>query len=136
VTPEQHPQALAILRDPCGPERAAAPVVTQPTALDAARLSGHPDSMARYSGGPITHAALTGPKPRRDWDTDESWKNQLTSTLQAVRTIRQKCDRTELETVRQARLAGMSWTEIATALGVTRQSAWERWHELDGTAER
>jgi hypothetical protein len=25
------------------------------------------------------------------------------------------------------------WTEIATALGVTRQSAWERWHELDET---
>jgi len=22
-------------------------------------------------------------------------------------------------------------TEIATSLGVTRQSAWERWHELD-----
>jgi hypothetical protein len=38
---------------------------------------------------------------------------------------------TELSTVRQAREAGLSWTEIATSLGVTRQSAWERWHELD-----
>jgi hypothetical protein len=33
--------------------------------------------------------------------------------------------------VREARKAGLSWTDIATALGVTRQSAWERWHELD-----
>jgi hypothetical protein len=27
----------------------------------------------------------------------------------------------------------MSWAEIATALGVTRQAAWERWHEIDET---
>ncbi|WP_458114598.1 helix-turn-helix domain-containing protein [Arthrobacter sp. R1-13] len=38
--------------------------------------------------------------------------------------------------MRQARKAGLSWTEIATALGVTRQSAWERWRELDKTLER
>jgi hypothetical protein len=25
----------------------------------------------------------------------------------------------------------MSWTEIATALGVSRQAAWERLHEID-----
>lgn len=91
--------------------------------------------MARCSGGPVTHAALTGPGPRRD-TPDECWKGHLIGTLHAVRTIRQKCDRTELETVREARELGMSWTEIATALGVTRQSAWERWHELDGSDEK
>lgn len=32
-----------------------------------------------------------------------------------------------------ARKAGLSWAEIATALGVTRQAAWERWHEIDET---
>ena len=88
--------------------------------------------MARYSGGPITHLALTGPKRRPTDVSDEWWKQHLNGTLQAVRTIRQKCDATELRTVRHAREAGMSWTEIATALGVTRQSAWEHWHELDG----
>ena len=44
------------------------------------------------------------------------------------------CDRTELQTVRQAREAGLSWTDIATSLGVTRQAARERWHEVDGAA--
>ena len=87
--------------------------------------------MARYSGGPVAHAALTGPKPRRADESDEVWKMRLVSTLRSVREIRQKCDATELRTVQHARRAGMSWTEIATALGVTRQSAWERWHELE-----
>jgi|1185.fasta_scaffold16704_3 transcriptional regulator with PAS, ATPase and Fis domain len=32
-----------------------------------------------------------------------------------------------LAAVRKARKAGASWTEVAEALGVTRQSAWERW---------
>jgi hypothetical protein len=34
---------------------------------------------------------------------------------------------------RPLRKAGLSWAEIATALGVTRQAAWERWHEIDET---
>lgn len=38
--------------------------------------------------------------------------------------------------MREARKAGLSWTEIAGALGVTRQSAWERFHELDETLDR
>ena len=33
--------------------------------------------------------------------------------------------------VRTARSHGKSWAEIATRLGVTRQSAWERWRDLD-----
>jgi hypothetical protein len=31
----------------------------------------------------------------------------------------------------RARRHGKSWAEIATQLGVTRQSAWERWRDLD-----
>jgi hypothetical protein len=30
-----------------------------------------------------------------------------------------------------ARAHSKSWAEIATMLGVTRQSAWEKWHDLD-----
>ena len=59
-------------------------------------------------------------------------KHEVLSTLHCIQEIRTRCDMTELATVRQAREAGLSWTEIATTLGVTRQSAWERWHELDG----
>jgi hypothetical protein len=40
-------------------------------------------------------------------------------------------DQAELEAVRTARRLGKSWAEIATHLGVTRQSAWERWRDLD-----
>jgi hypothetical protein len=92
--------------------------------------------MARYSGGPVTHRALTGPKSRYHDTTDEAWQQEVLYTLSCIQQIRQKCGHTELSTVRAARKAGLSWTEIAGALGVTRQSAWERWHELDETFTR
>jgi DNA invertase Pin-like site-specific DNA recombinase len=92
--------------------------------------------MARYSGGPVTHRALTGPKRRYSDTTDQAWQQELLLTLRCIQEIRQKCDHTELGTVREARKAGLSWTEIAGALGVTRQSTWERWRELDKTLER
>ena len=44
-----------------------------------------------------------------------------------VQEIRQKGDLAELGTVREARKAGLSSTEIAGSLGVTRQAAWARW---------
>jgi DNA invertase Pin-like site-specific DNA recombinase len=65
-----------------------------------------------------------------------AWQQELLLTLRCVQEIRTNCDQTELETVRDARKAGLSWTEVAGALGVTRQSAWERWHELDETLQR
>jgi hypothetical protein len=45
--------------------------------------------------------------------------------------VRRMLDQAESEAVRAARLSGKSWAEIATRLGVTRQSAWERWRDLD-----
>lgn len=36
------------------------------------------------------------------------------------------------DAVRLARLQGRSWADIGQALGVSRQSAWERWRHLDG----
>jgi hypothetical protein len=68
--------------------------------------------------------------------TDQSWQQELLLTLRSVQEIRNKCNQTELRTVREARKAGLSWTEISESLGVTRQSAWERWHELDETLDR
>jgi hypothetical protein len=37
----------------------------------------------------------------------------------------------ELQAVRVARRHRKSWSEIAVQLGVTRQSAWERWRDVD-----
>lgn len=35
-------------------------------------------------------------------------------------------DKLQRELVRQARAGGRTWTEIGTCLGISRQSAWER----------
>jgi len=51
--------------------------------------------------------------------------------LSDVGSLRRLLDEVELTAVRTARRAGRSWSEIATRLGVTRQSAWERWRDLD-----
>lgn len=53
--------------------------------------------------------------------------------LADVGRVRQLLDQAELGAVRTARRHGKSWAEIAVRLGVTRQSAWERWRDLDET---
>jgi hypothetical protein len=79
--------------------------------------------MARYGGGPETYRALNGPRSAE--------KNEVLYTLSSIRNVRAKIDRSELVTAQKARELGITWTEIATALGVTRQAAWERLHEMD-----
>ncbi|HEY2834572.1 MAG TPA: PASTA domain-containing protein [Sporichthyaceae bacterium] len=54
--------------------------------------------------------------------------------LDDIGEVRRVLDQAELEAVRTARRHGRSWAEIATRLGVTRQSAWERWRDLDEPA--
>lgn len=54
--------------------------------------------------------------------------------LTDVGLVRRLLDQAEFEAVRAARQAGRSWSEIAVRLGVTRQSAWERWRDLDEPA--
>ncbi|WP_236796942.1 PASTA domain-containing protein [Amycolatopsis sp. GM8] len=53
------------------------------------------------------------------------------SALSDLGLVRRLLDRTEFEAVRIARGDGKSWSEIAVRLGVTRQSAWERWRDID-----
>lgn len=91
--------------------------------LDSERCQVILTGMARWGGGPETYRALNGPRGLE--------KNEVLFTLSSIRNVRGKVDRSELVTVQKARQIGLSWTEIATALGVTRQSAWERFHELD-----
>jgi hypothetical protein len=45
--------------------------------------------------------------------------------------VRKLLDDLELRLVRTAREGGVSWTEIATPLGISRQAAWEKWRDLD-----
>lgn len=56
------------------------------------------------------------------------------TALADIGRVRHLLDQAELVAVRTARRHGKSWTEIATKLGVTRQSAWERWRDLDEPA--
>ncbi len=51
--------------------------------------------------------------------------------LADVTDVRRGLEQAELSAVRTARRHGRSWTEIATMLAITRQSAWERWRDLD-----
>jgi len=51
--------------------------------------------------------------------------------LADVGLLRRLLDQAEMVAVPSARRAGRSWAEIAVRLGVTRQSAWEKWREMD-----
>jgi hypothetical protein len=50
--------------------------------------------------------------------------------LSDISLLRALLDQAETVAVPAARRAGRSWAEIADRLGVTRQSAWERWRAL------
>ena len=47
-------------------------------------------------------------------------------TIRALRRVSGEVETALQEAVRKARRAGYSWTEIGEALGMTKQSAWER----------
>jgi hypothetical protein len=82
---------------------------------------------------------------RRAWERLNGWHQDSPSAspghpdsgpaalgaLADIRLIRYLLDQAELVAVRTARSHDTSWAEIATNLGVTRQSAWERWRDLD-----
>lgn len=85
---------------------------------------------------------------RQAWDRLEAWYrtprafgaaqpgsgDDALTALADIGVARRLLDQAELEAVRNARRHGRSWAEIAVKLGVTRQSAWERWRDLDETA--
>jgi hypothetical protein len=85
---------------------------------------------------------------RRAWERLHGWHQDAPSSvpghpddgedalgaLADVGLVRRLLDQAELVAVRTARRHGKSWAEIATRLGVTRQSAWERWRDLDEVA--
>ncbi|EFC80799.1 PASTA domain-containing protein [Parafrankia sp. EUN1f] len=64
-------------------------------------------------------------------DSPDSPGEAALEALTDIGTVRRLLDQVELDAVRAARRERRSWAEIAIRLGVSRQSAWERWHELD-----
>jgi hypothetical protein len=86
---------------------------------------------------------------RRAWERLNGWHQDAPSArpghaddgdgaltaLADVWQVRHLLDQAELVAVKTARRHGKSWAEIATKLGVTRQSAWERWRDLDEDAQ-
>ena len=86
---------------------------------------------------------------RRAWERLNGWHQEspaarpghpddgdgaLTALADVCR-VRHLLDQAELVAVKTARRHGKSWAEIATKLGVTRQSAWERWRDLDDATQ-
>lgn len=79
--------------------------------------------------------------PRDPWqEGHEAWERlagrprsgeEALAALSDIGQVRRQLDQAELEAVRAARRDRKSWAEIATRLGVSRQSAWERWKDLD-----
>src|SRR3954451_16681958 len=79
---------------------------------------------------------------RKAWDRLAGWRNghpedgeDALGALADIGMIRTMLEQTELVAVRAARRHGRSWAEIAPQLGVPRQSAWERWRELDDAGQ-
>lgn len=82
---------------------------------------------------------------RRAWVRLNGWHNDSPSAvpnhpddgdaalkaLADTHLVRSLLDRAELIAVKTARRHGKSWSEIGAMLHMTRQAAWERWHDLD-----
>jgi PASTA domain len=94
------------------------------------------DDMSPWQDGRRAWERLTGwhqDSPSAAPGHPDDGADALTA-LADVGLVRRLLDQAELVAVRTARRHGKSWAEIATMLGVTRQSAWERWRELDDPA--
>jgi len=56
----------------------------------------------------------------------------VAAALTDVAFVRQLLDGMELNLVHTARARGVSWSEIATPLGLSKQAAWDKWRvDLD-----
>lgn len=82
----------------------------QPTVLTSATLSAHADSM-RTSPGPDDDGGVVG-------------------DLAALAEAKRDLSRREEVAVRRARHAGLSWAEIGTLLGVTRQTIHRKYRKV------
>ena len=108
------------------------PLTLKNLAAGPTRSHGCQGSLTVMSGG-RWHEARKAWTRLSDWD-DASGTRHEGDPLEAlcdIGSLRRLLDEAELSAVRAARRQKKSWAEIATMLGVTRQSAWERWRDLD-----
>jgi hypothetical protein len=101
--------------------------------MDRPGLSGYPDAMSAN--------AESWREGRKAWARLRTWfgdaadgareRTEALDALSDVGRLRNLLDQAELAAVRASRRRGSSWAEIAVRLGVARQSAWERWRDLD-----
>ena len=59
------------------------------------------------------------------------WQSESLEGLREACRVSAALDKLIRESVRRAREAGHSWTQIGEALGVTKQTAWERYSGED-----
>ncbi len=57
---------------------------------------------------------------------DGDWRSDPLKLISGIREGSRSLDRWQRKAVRAARKQGLSWDEIGSALGVSRQAAWER----------
>jgi hypothetical protein len=79
----------------------------------------------------LCNDVLAGRRPEgiRSWD-DQS-DQELIATMVRVASLRHHVDRAVGRLARLLHSRGTTWTAIGAALGITRQSAWERFSEED-----
>jgi hypothetical protein len=58
---------------------------------------------------------------------DGDWENEPLDGLREACRVSTALDKLTRDSVQRAREAGHSWTEIGAALGVAKQTAWERY---------
>lgn len=73
----------------------------------------------------VGHGRSTHVRAAGDWESEP-----LDALREACR-VSTALDKLIRESVRRAREAGHSWTQIGEALGVTKQTAWERYSGED-----
>lgn len=59
------------------------------------------------------------------------WQSEPLDGLREACRVSTALDKLTRESVQRAREAGHSWTQIGEALGVTKQTAWERYSGVD-----
>jgi DNA-directed RNA polymerase specialized sigma24 family protein len=64
------------------------------------------------------------------------WERAPLEALVESRRVAAALDKLQRQLVEQARVAGRSWTEIGNSLGITKQSAWERFSALPDESPR
>jgi hypothetical protein len=82
---------------------------------------------------------------RRAWNRLNGWHNEGPSAVPGhaddgdaalkalvdIHLVRGLLERAELVAVKTARRHDKSWLEIGTMLHMTRQAAWDRWHDIE-----